>query len=81
MEIWDPLAYAILVPETLEQRAEYLEKEFAELRSQVLGLKNDKRDWRSAFGMLEDDKMTREAARLGREYREAQTWQKEFAGS
>ena len=67
--------------QTIEQRVELLEKEFAELRSQVLGLKQRKRDWRSTLGTLENDEMTREAERLGREYREQQTYQKEIAGS
>ena len=75
------MAYLLFVPQTLEQRVESLEKEFAELQSQVLGLKHRKRDWRSTVGTLEDDEMTREADRLGREYRGQQTYQKEIAGS
>jgi len=65
----------------LEKRVEYLEKEFSELRAQVLVSRQRKKDWRGTIGMLEDDEMTREAARLGREYREQQTYQKEIAGS
>jgi len=67
--------------QTIEQRLEYLEKEFAQLRSQVLGMKERKKDWRGTVGTLEQDEMTREADRLGREYREQQTYQKEIAGS
>jgi len=69
------------MPQTLEERVEYLEKEFAELRAQILNLKERKKDWRSTFGTLEDDEITRDAERLGREYREQQTYQKEIAGS
>ena len=32
-------------------------------------------------GLMEDDEMTREAQRLGSEYREQQTYLKEIAGS
>ena len=67
--------------QTLEQRVEYLEKEFSELRAQVLNLRQGKKDWHRTFGTLEDDEITREAERLGREYREQQTYQKEIAGS
>lgn len=69
--------------QTLEQRVEYLEREFSEFRSQVLGLKLRKKDWRPTVGMLADDtdEMTREAAKFGRAYREQQTCQKEIAGS
>jgi len=67
--------------QTIEQRLEYLEKEFAQLRSQVLGMKERKKDWRGTVGTLEQDEMTREVDRLGREYREQQTYQKEIAGS
>jgi hypothetical protein len=66
---------------TAEKRLECLEREFSELRAQVLGLRRSKKDWRSTVGTLEDDEITREAERLGREYREQQTHQKEIAGS
>ena len=66
---------------TLEQRVEELEKQVAELSAQVLGLKPRKKDWESTVGILEDDEITRSAERLGREYREQQTYEKEIAGS
>jgi hypothetical protein len=75
------IAYVDAVPHTLEKRVESLEKEFSELRGQVLGLKQVKKDWRSTVGLMEDDEMTRDAQRLGREYREQQTYQKEIAGT
>jgi hypothetical protein len=78
---WHPIAYIIVMSQTLEKRVECLEKEFSELRAQVLNLGQRKKDWRSTFGTLEDDEITREAERLGREYRDQQTCQKEIAGS
>ena len=66
---------------TLEQRVEELEKQVAELSAQVLGLKPRKKDWESTVGILEDDEITRSAERLGREYREQQTYEKEIAGT
>ena len=66
---------------TLENRVEKLERKFSELAAQVLDLKRRKKDWRSTFGTLEDDELTREAERLGREYRKQQTYAKEIAGS
>ncbi len=65
----------------LEKRVEELERQFTELRSQVLDLKQRKKDWRSTVGTLEDDEVTREAERLGREYRKQQTYENEIAGS
>jgi hypothetical protein len=52
--------------QTLEQRVEYLEKEFSELRAQILNLRRPTKDWRRTFGTLEDDEITREAEKLGR---------------
>jgi len=57
---------------TLEQRMESLEKTVAELRSTVLRLSPVKKDWRSTVGKLTDDEMSREADRLGMEYRQQQ---------
>jgi len=67
--------------QTIESRVEDLEKKFSELAAQVLDLKRRKKDWRSTFGTLENDDMTEEAERLGREYRKQQTYEKELAGS
>jgi hypothetical protein len=69
------------MPQTLEKRIESLERDFSDLRAQVLGLSQRKKDWRSTVGTLENDDMTREAEKLGREYREQQTYDKEIASS
>lgn len=66
---------------TLEKRVDELEKKVAELSAQVLDLRPPRKDWRRAVGTLESDEMTREAERLGREYRKQQTCEKELAGS
>lgn len=81
MESRRPIGYFGVMSQTLEQRVEYLEREFSGLRAQVLGLKQRKKDWRSTVGTLEDDEITREAESIGREYRAQQTYQKEIAGS
>ena len=81
MEIQKLFAYAKAMSQTLEKRVESLEREYSQLRAQVLSLKRSEKDWRGTVGMLENDDMTREADRLGREYREQQTWRKEIAGS
>jgi hypothetical protein len=81
VEAWPSIAYINAMPQTVEERLECLEKEFSELRAQILNLRHRKKDWRSTFGTLEDDEITREAERLGREYREQLTYQKEIAGS
>jgi hypothetical protein len=75
------MEYAAGMSQTLERRVEDLERRFSALSEQVLDLRRPKRDWRSTIGTLEDDAMTREAERLGREYRQQQGFQKELAGS
>ena len=65
----------------IEQRVEDLEKKVAELSAQILGLQPPKKDWRRTAGSLRDDELTREAERLGREYRQHQTCEQEIAGS
>ena len=66
---------------TLEQRVTDLENKVAELSAQILGLKPREKNWQLTVGILEDDEHTRSAERLGREYRAAQTYEKEIAGS
>jgi len=56
--------------ETVEQRLAALEKEFVELRAQVVGLKPREKDWRRTVGAMPDDEISRSAERLGREWRE-----------
>jgi hypothetical protein len=66
--------------QTLEQRVEELEKKVAELSAEQSGAIR-KKDWRRTIGIFKNDPDFEEAARLGREYREQQTYQKEIAGS
>jgi predicted nucleic acid-binding Zn-ribbon protein len=67
--------------QTLEQRVEELEQRIAELTTQVLDLRPRRKDWESTVGSLGDDEMTRSAERLGREYRQQQTYENELARS
>ena len=66
--------------QTLERRVEDLERKYFALSEQVLEARRRTKDWRGTFGTLEDDAMTLEAERLGREYRKQQTYDKELAG-
>jgi len=81
VEVLESMDYLSAMSQRLENRVEELERKFSELAAQVLDLKRRKKDWRSTFGILEDDEITREAERLGREYRKQQTYEKEIAGS
>jgi hypothetical protein len=67
--------------QTLEKRVKDLESGFSELRAQVLGVKQPKKDWRRTVGTLGNDDLTKEAEELGRHYRKQQTCQKVIAGS
>ena len=55
---------------SIEERFIQLEKQFSELRAEVLGLQPRARDWQRTVGMMPDDEMSRSAARLGREWRD-----------
>jgi len=66
--------------QTLEKRVEELEKKFAELTAQPAAPTRQRDPWRT-FGIFRDDPDFEEAVRLGREYREQQTYEKEIAGS
>ena len=66
--------------QTLEKRVEELERKVAELSAKP-GLWTRKKDWRRTIGIFENDPDFEEAVRLGREYREQQTYEKEIAGS
>ena len=81
MEVLRAIGYPDGMAQMLEKRVEELERQFTELRSQVLDLKQRKKDWRSTVGTLEDDEVTREAERLGLEYRKQQTYENEIGGS
>ena len=64
----------------LEKRVEELEKKVAEL-SACQTHPARKKDWRRTIGIFKDDPDFEEAVRLGREYRQQQTYEKEIAGS
>jgi len=55
---------------SLEERFAQLERQFADLRAEVLGLPPRTKDWRRTVGMMPDDELSRSAARLGREWRD-----------
>jgi hypothetical protein len=73
--------YIVDMSQTLEKRVEELERKVAELSARALDLRPSHKDWRRTVGSVTDDEMAREAERLGREYRQQQTYQKEIAGS
>ena len=64
--------------ESVEQRLEALEQQVAELRAQLAELKPD---WRRSFGIFANCPEHGSAVRLGREWREAQTYEKEIAAA
>jgi len=68
------------MPQTLEKRVTELEKKVAELSAQPIR-SNRKKDWRRTIGIFRKDSDFEEAVRLGREYRDKQTYAKEIAGS
>lgn len=73
--------YAPPMNETLEQRVQELEKKVAELTS-LLSEPRRKKDWTQTVGIFdEDDAHFESAVRLGREWRQQQTYEKEIAGS
>ena len=65
---------------TLEERVATLEQLVAHLLQTTAPGERPK-DWRRTVGYMPDDEITREAERLGREYRKQQTYEKEIAGS
>jgi len=74
------MAYLRCMAETLEKRVEELEKKVAQLTAQLSHAPRTK-DWRRTLGAFQNDPDFEEAVRLGREYREQQTYEKEIAGS
>lgn len=71
------------MPQTLEQRVEELEKTVADLEAQVGTTPREKR-WERSTGVFANDPEYDSAMRLGREWREQQTCEKEvraLAGS
>jgi hypothetical protein len=81
VEVVGPTVYIPGMSQTLEKRVEELESKVAELSAQVLHLQPPRKDWRRTVGSMPDDEITREAERLGREYRKQQTYENEIAGS
>ena len=67
--------------QTLEQRVAELEKQVSELNTQMATSLPRKKNWEKSFGIFKDDPDYESAMRLGREWREAQTYEKEIAGS
>jgi hypothetical protein len=80
LEFLGPLVYLPAMSQTLEERVKELERKVAEL-SDKPGLAMRKKDPSRTFGIFQDDPDFQEAVRLGREYREQQTYDKEIAGS
>ena len=64
---------------TVEHRLEALEKQVADLNSQLEELRPRRKDWTKSIGVFANDPDYDEAMRLGREWREAQTYEKEIA--
>ena len=69
--------------QSLEKRVEELEKKVADLSAELTAQAGAprKKDIRRTFGIFRNDPDFEEAVRLGREDREAQTYEKEIAGS
>ena len=65
--------------ESVEQRLEALEKQVAEMRGQLAEMKPREKDWRRSIGAFANDPHHEMAVKLGREWREAQTYEKEIA--
>jgi len=68
------------MPQTLEDRVDVLEKTVAEL-SAVVGAKPRPKEWLGTVGTWPDDEISREAERLGREYRDSLRNSPERAGT
>ncbi len=66
--------------QTLEKRVDELEQKLAEMNARLDREVRAKNPWRT-FGAFHDDPDFEEAVRLGREYRESLTCDREIAGS
>ena len=80
LEVLAAMVYVPGMSQTLEKRVEELEKKVAELSAKPASVTRNK-DWRRTIGIFKDDPEFDEAVRLGREYRQQQTYDKEIAGS
>lgn len=68
------------MPQTLERRLDEIEKRVAELGA-IVGAGPRKKDWLATVGTLPDDEISRQADRLGREYRDSLTDSGDRAGT
>jgi hypothetical protein len=80
VEELEAMPYLHAMPQTLEKRVEQLEKKIAELSSKTSRPTREKNPWRT-YGAFKDDPDFENAVRLGREYREQQTYEKEIGRS
>ena len=81
MEALAAVSYlAAAMSQTLEKRVKALEKKVAQLSGRSSDPKR-KKDWRRTIGIFKNDPDFEQAVRLGRKYREQQTYEKEIAGS
>ena len=55
---------------TVEERLNRIEREFDELKHEVLGPKPRAKSWRQTVGAIPDEELSRGAEKLGREWRE-----------
>ena len=76
MELLVAMVYLPRMSQTLEKRVEELERKVAELGAKPSLPARKKDPWRT-FGIFQDDPDFQEAVRLGREYREQQTCDKD----
>jgi len=69
MECLQAINYFHDMPETLEQRLDEIEKRVAELGA-IVGAAPRRKDWLATVGTWPEDEISRDAERLGQEYRE-----------
>ena len=75
-----PVGYFPAMSQALEKRVEELEKTVADLKAKLEAAPREK-DWQRSVGVFANDPDYDSAMRLGRVYREQQTYEKEIAGS
>ena len=75
-----PVGYFPAMSQALEKRVEELEKTVADLKAK-LEVGPRAQPWEHSIGIFANDPDYDSAMRLGREYREQQTYEKEIAGS
>jgi hypothetical protein len=55
---------------SVEERLTRIERDFDELKREVLGLKPQGKSWRDTVRTIPDDELSRSAEKLGREWRD-----------